>query len=342
MPVQFVCEHCDKLLKVGRRKIGAEVACPTCGKPLIVPNEEAAALSVAMRQLSRSPREEQPLPEFVVYDDLDPPPGGGGRQVATEPAWPSLSTSAHSGVGAPAVATEPPPPAVARSAAPRGRGGSDRVIAVGERFRAPRESMLLISRNTLYVQAALFSVVALAAFGAGYLVGLGREPAATTAAEEAAGDRADSQVVDGTLVYTSRANRVVPDAGAVVMAIPEGQFPNPQWPTRGLAPQDPQPSDGSQLMHMITEAGAVYTRTDEDGMYLLTVPRSGRYVLLFVSRNSRRPSGAAVEAADLERLRRYFSPATDMVGRYKYAFKTVELAGGGITRQSHDFGVDGR
>jgi hypothetical protein len=151
-----------------------------------------------------------------------------------------------------------------------------------------------------------------------------------------------SQVVDGTLVYTSQANRVVPDAGAVVMAIPEGKFPSPQWPTRGLAPQDPQPSDASQLMHLIDEAGAIYTRTDEDGKYLLTVPRAGRYVLLFVSRHARRPTGESVAPAEMERLRRYFSPATDMVGLRKHVFKTVELAGGGISHHSHDFGVDGR
>jgi hypothetical protein len=65
-------------------------------------------------------------------------------------------------------------------------------------------------------------------------------------------------------------------------------------------------------------------------------------VLLFVSRNARRPSGEAVAAAELERLRRYFSPATDMVGRHKHVFKTVELAGDGIAHHSYDFGVDGR
>jgi hypothetical protein len=328
MPVQFVCEHCDKLLKVGRKKIGCEVACPTCGKPLIVPDEEAAAMSVAMRTLGKSYRRgDPPLPEFVVYDDLDAPPasprGGAAPAVAESPR---AATAAL-----PAAARATPPPAAAPSVR------QSRVPVA--RSAAKRGAMLLISRNTLYLQAALFCVLGLVAFGAGYLVGIGRGPVPDPAAEA---PPQVAQIVDGTLVYTSGAGMVVQDAGSVVIAIPVGKLPSPKWPAKGLGPRDPQPAEGSQLMLTIEELGARYTRTDEDGNYLLSLPAEGRYQLVFISRNARRASGVEVAPADLDLLRRYFTPATELVGRNKYGLQVVELSGGGIAHHSFDFGADGR
>ena len=70
MPVQFVCPECNQLLSVGSRKIGMEVTCPRCQRPIVVPTHEAAAVGVAMMQSLGSPPAEEPLAEFVVYDDV--------------------------------------------------------------------------------------------------------------------------------------------------------------------------------------------------------------------------------------------------------------------------------
>ncbi|MEX1094983.1 MAG: biopolymer transporter ExbD [Planctomycetales bacterium] len=37
MPVRFRCEHCTQKLSISSRKIGSEVACPRCGRPIVVP-----------------------------------------------------------------------------------------------------------------------------------------------------------------------------------------------------------------------------------------------------------------------------------------------------------------
>ena len=37
MPVRFRCRHCNQLIGIARRKIGAEVSCPTCSRALLVP-----------------------------------------------------------------------------------------------------------------------------------------------------------------------------------------------------------------------------------------------------------------------------------------------------------------
>ncbi|MDX1964180.1 MAG: hypothetical protein SFX18_13585 [Pirellulales bacterium] len=42
MPVRFPCNDCGQMLGIGTRKIGAEIQCPRCGKPLIVPDEVLA------------------------------------------------------------------------------------------------------------------------------------------------------------------------------------------------------------------------------------------------------------------------------------------------------------
>lgn len=41
MPIQFRCPHCTRLLGVARRKAGAQVRCPRCGRPATVPGGEA-------------------------------------------------------------------------------------------------------------------------------------------------------------------------------------------------------------------------------------------------------------------------------------------------------------
>jgi hypothetical protein len=37
MPIRFRCVYCDQLLGIARRKAGAVVNCPSCARPLIVP-----------------------------------------------------------------------------------------------------------------------------------------------------------------------------------------------------------------------------------------------------------------------------------------------------------------
>jgi hypothetical protein len=177
-------------------------------------------------------------------------------------------------------------------------------------------------------------VVALGGFGAGYLVGRGAAP------PPAAVEQQEPVVVDGTLTYVTATGDVEHDSGAVVIAIPEGKFPDRKWSTKGLSPREPEPPAGSQALLAVEEIGARYARADGDGYFQFAVPAPGTYRLLYVSRSATRPTGQEIAEADLVELRKYFTPAPELIGRSKYQWTRVELAAGDIQHHSHDFGVD--
>ena len=316
MPVQFVCHHCHKTLKVGRRKIGEEVTCPKCGGQVLVPGQEAAAMAIALAALNKGPAEAD-IPEFAVFDfDVSAASGIGRRSPAGVAAQPVVS--------APAVTSAT---TVHRRAA-----------AAGAPLGSATTPMLLVSRTTLYAQAVLFLIVALGAFGAGYLIGYGRSPGPAT--EEA---EAQSVVVQGTLYYNDSSGQRLNDAGAVVIALPRDVYPETPWSPKGLRPRDREPAAGDRELLALEEIGASYTRADERGEYLMSVPRPGSYRLLFISNTALRPEGNQMAEADLAELRRYFTPANDLVGRSKYHLATIELAAGeGIVTRSHGFGATGQ
>jgi hypothetical protein len=173
------------------------------------------------------------------------------------------------------------------------------------------------------------------AFGAGYLIGTANQPSPT-----AASSSAEPVVLAGTVSYSSASGEVLGDAGAVVIAIPEGRFPSPKWPTSGLAPRDPEAATGSVAMMALEEFGASYTRADEEGKFSLGI-KPGRYHLLFVSRNADRPSDSPITEQELNRLRQYFSPAPQLVGNSKHHWLVADLSSGELATRSHDFGADG-
>jgi hypothetical protein len=322
MPVQFLCDHCHKLLKVGRKKIGCEVTCPTCGRSTTVPDEETAAVGVAMHAATRASQTEEPaLPEFAVFDDLPP-------LVA-----PELTVAAVEEAPRPRPLAAAPTGSTPPAARPDLRGAPRRTSAAPAAGRGP---MLLVSRTTLYIQAGLFAVVAVAAFAAGFLIGRGAAPPAAAEAVQ------EPVVVEGTLTFTGADGEIVHDEGAVVLAIPADRFPDPKWKAEGLAPRDPEPAPGAAGLAAVEELDARYARTDGDGYYQLTVPTPGTYRFLFISARAARPSDEDLSDRELDELRRYFTPAPAIVGRSKFHWKRVELAAGAIRNQSHDFGIDGR
>jgi len=82
MPIKFACPNCEKSLSVSSTKVGRRANCPRCGKPLEVPDREAAATSLENRAAKREEigeaaekpaddHEADPFAEFVVYDDTE-------------------------------------------------------------------------------------------------------------------------------------------------------------------------------------------------------------------------------------------------------------------------------
>lgn len=319
MPVQFVCTYCAQLLSVGSRKIGTEVECPRCRRNLTVPDPETAAASVAMRQAQRAPAPESPLPEFLVYDEpetsaLDAPP----VIITDRPVQP------------PPLPVRAPPPLP----------NSTTSDPLWQKLTPQRgcQPMLLISRRTLYVQAGILGFTTLAAFGLGYLIGFGVAPKSAASPAAQAGE---ATLVQGFIRYSTETGEVLGDAGAVVMALPDGRLPNPKLGVQGLRPADPEPVAGGGVLMSLELLGGATTRVGLDGGYSLAVNEPGRYFLLIISRNTQRPPGNDLDEFQQALLERYFQPANQLIGAQKYLWR-VETLPAGTTNRTHDFGRSGK
>jgi hypothetical protein len=312
MPVQFVCPQCAQLLSVGSRKIGTLVTCPRCRRNVTVPDEEAAAVSVAMRQAQRG-ASDSPLPEFTVYDEPEP----------ADPDAPTVVTAV------PHLATEPPAPQEEPWQPPAEKSPS--------RPERHGEPMLLVSRRVLFLQAGIFATATLAAFGVGYLVGFGVAPEPHIAATPQAGE---GTVVEGFVRYTTATGEVRGDVGAVVIALPDDKLPTPKLGVQGLRPGDAAPVPGAGVLMSLELLGGASARAADDGSYSLAVPDPGRYFLLVISRNAQRTSGSRPDEFQLALMQRYFQPADELIGQQQYQWR-LETFPLGTTSRSHDFGVSG-
>lgn len=134
MPVTFVCQHCHRMLKVTRRKVGMEIHCPKCHGAMTVPTPEAAAVVVLLARKLPSEHAAPPVveavdpyAEFTVYDDPPPPsaplrPGGLTTSAAPvpPPTPPPASSAAHAPAGPVAHGSSPAQPNGTRQQRPEG------------------------------------------------------------------------------------------------------------------------------------------------------------------------------------------------------------------------------
>ena len=131
MPVRFLCPVCHQLLSIATRKIGSEVDCPKCRSTILVPDPQQPARELA------NPFE----------------------QGGVEQALASISSGATS---APGPSARPPK-------------NSPSAAELLQRPAAQRptsdDSLIVISRRTLYLQAVLLAIVAIVAFVCGYVIG---------------------------------------------------------------------------------------------------------------------------------------------------------------------------
>lgn len=367
MPVQFVCPKCSQLLSVGSRKVGQPVDCPRCRQKVVVPTQEVAALGMALRESSRAPSAPPAIPEFVVYDDVappvdrDPPPPADAVIPPPPPVQPpapplfdfdpagpplidlgqitskkvasgksSTKTSSHLPGTAPEAVAVPP---IGPSTRPA-KAGVPPARLIGKPGGGP---MLLISRPVVYLQAGLFAAVAIVSLTAGYLIGRGVTPEATAGGAAQAGE---AVVLQGTLQFTNDAGQPRGDARGVIVALPDGKFPNPKLAIGGLRPSDADLAPGSPTLLAIESLGGAYQRAAADGSYSLAVPQPGKYLVCFVSANAARPAKTAPDEFQLALVKRYLADAEGLIGAQKFAVKIEDLPGGAAVR-SYDFGKSG-
>lgn len=324
MALRFFCQRCNQLLGIASRKAGTDIDCPTCGFSQTVPNEEAAAAALAMGQSTRARQVVEDASDIVVYDDqpavIETPRPRPLKPATAEPA-PAASPS-----GVDQATPEPVPQAVQ----PRLQAG-----------RPVPQGMILYRRQTLYVQAVLFVVVAAVGFGSGYFIGRGD----ATFEEQVRHEQAQKQpvLIEGTLLYRPVAGQVEGDAGAVVIAMPEVEEPlKKKISVRGIRPQDPAPRASDKSVRAIEQLGGAYARTDASGSFWMQVPQQGTYRLLLISRHATRPKDSEVEELDADEMGKCFTLPRDLVGRSKYRWTREQFDVGSKPTVEYDFHLDGQ
>ena len=186
--------------------------------------------------------------------------------------------------------------------------------------------VVVFRRSTLLAVAVLFAALAAAAFVAGYFAGRGR----SSVAPEHAPKTADSDLVlvDGRVVHDSGSRSLDGDAGAVVIALPQGKTPSQTLSVEGIRPHEPAPAADHPSVRAIEALGGAYGRVDAAGDFAIVLPRPGRYHLLIVSRQTVRPADRRVDPIDLEQLQTYFYRGADLIGRHAYRWSLEEFGYG--------------
>jgi phage FluMu protein Com len=90
MPVRFRCQYCNQLLGIARRKIGTEVACPTCKNRVMVPVQDSPEFAVPAQQnelplLERSDIDKILAPAVQVAAASPPPTAWAPAPPVFEP-----------------------------------------------------------------------------------------------------------------------------------------------------------------------------------------------------------------------------------------------------------------
>lgn len=144
MPVRFLCPACHQLLSIGTRKVGAEVECPKCRSTIIVPD----------------PHQPQDGGQATVAQTTEPP--SVFEQAGLEQALSAISSREKS-----------PRPSGVSAAPPYDSSPADPLFPpVTSKVQTTNDdSLIVIHRRVLYLQAALLAVVAVLAFYFGYLIG---------------------------------------------------------------------------------------------------------------------------------------------------------------------------
>jgi hypothetical protein len=154
---------------------------------------------------------------------------------------------------------------------------------------------------------------------------LGRAGQATKKTPEAAPVAPAAEVVTepqltGRVSWRNASGETKPDVGAVVILWPEQWDGATRLSPVGLRPADNE-SDQAAAAGLVAGMGGHLARTDADGAYELTVPKSGRYRRLIISRLQARPDKAPIPPAVLGELQQYLSDPTAAIGERAYSWQ---------------------
>ncbi len=316
MPVEFLCPGCRATLSVARRKIGLGTECPRCAAQLVVPDEVRARTEVTMARLARSARKQRRThvrPELSVTGDTP------ADESSREDAWPVADSAPRkrsdrriiddaADDAPPVVIAEPPPVALWRTDA------RPELDVHGASFAA----RLGARRRARVGQIALCAAIAAATFVLGFALARTQQDRAT-----ALPGANDPVLIEGRITFSDSSGATRGDAGALVLAVPV--TPLPSVKLRPLSLHSSEASLADADAKEFARVGAAMARADENGAFTLVVPRPDAYRLLWISRQTSRPSDQMPAPSDLETLADYFAAPIDLIGLRQYALATKRV-----------------
>jgi hypothetical protein len=368
MPIRFHCPQCRQMLSIASRKAGSQIDCPRCGLAQTVPGKARTVPGTAAAPASDTPETIEVAPcgpartrsaphtseeDIPSLEDLAPIPSVKGqdeseRVAASEPVEPAPVVSAPI---APAVAPEVTPPSITPVAplAPAVSTTSPPPLPVPVPVeRAPRppsverredlpmpSDMILFPRRVFYIQAVLYVVLAVVAFGMGYLIGRGEQR------ERPIKRQPQTVLVEGMLSYKPDAGRVEGDVGAVVIILPESQYPDKKFAVRGMHPSDPPPADSHETVAAIAKLGGAYTRAETGGRFSVVLPDRGKYRVLLISAHANRPKDSPIDEVEASQINKYFEQAGGLIQKSKYSWELHEVTDRPKPIE-YEFGLDGQ
>lgn len=327
MPIRFACEHCDSTLSVSSRKAGHQVMCPKCRQqtPVPLPAREPAAVAATEKS---SPSIAPPPPRSdAAAPDSEPQPS-----VAIGPPSSESNATPPSAFVSPTLTFNDAPAPTSEYAPdlPEDDDGPDEVTWVYEGSLGRSTSAhvegeidfdrISLPRYVLYGQGVLLIAVAMVSLTLGILIGRGTAPRVV----EKSGV-AKPCFLTGNVTYQTSGGNASPDAGAVVIVVPQDRRPDDKAPVEGLRPDDPAPAPDQPAIARIKSIGGDYVRADEQGNFKLRVPDTGDYFLLVISRHARRKPGERHESVHLAQIGRYFIPAPDLVDTQQYRWRSESI-----------------
>ncbi|NLZ01281.1 MAG: hypothetical protein GXY25_12170 [Pirellulaceae bacterium] len=322
MPIRFPCDGCHQRLSIARRKAGAQIVCPVCGKAQTVPNEngDSGLIDLPVETDSSSSDTGLDLSADLLPDEPSACPSfplpAAAEAIDIAPSIRLVSAAAPQ-----PLEILPPPPPISRQ----------------------------LSAWAVYCQALILAAVGIGGFAGGYY--LGRQDgsalpvqlplAAAAAAAPAPGDgfRDEEVLLQGRMLWMPTFGQAAGDGQSVLLLLPRDKIPGQSLPIGGLRPADEPAADASSAQQL-QSLGGIHVRAAADGTVAAVLPREGRYHLLLISRNTLRPKEQPIRARDLAEMKQYFAEAEQLVGDQKYVWKEAEIRVGNPPIE-HDFGLDG-
>lgn len=289
MPIKFVCSSCGQRLKVASHKAGQTSVCPKCQNAITIPSVDS--------EPSPEPEASSPPRQSSVdlpYDVAPPPVAGDTFRFDFDDRIEVVVEDSAS-----------------------------RKYALSRQRDEPGTidlDQIALPRYVIFTQGAMLAVIGITCFLLGMAVG-----GAVTQFDSGNVPVAQPVMLTGTVSVVSEGERL-PDAGAVLIFLPEATVPDDKITLNGLRPGD-DPVQGNQPREVIKTWGGSVVRCDKRGQYQTQVPDRGKYFVLAISGTATGRGKKTPGPQEIAQMGRFFDSREDSLEDRRIQWRSETLRG---------------